>query len=199
MTLPAGVQHRNPDAMGRHGSMVPTYTATPKGDLHEGFIDLPKRLVKPFPLTNAWHEQQRTLEAAMSRWVEWKAKKGWRPVSKPKWQGPMDIPTATASDEMDGDRKRYWVSAMFVRTSPFWINTDAALWFRDQADLYAVDLMGNQTPWTPETVGKKVINDPNPVFIDGLKVAEERRHELGLERKDFLFGPLDKAVGENEI
>lgn len=194
MTLPNGTRHRNPHAFGRRAIMVPTNTASERGDWQEGFIDLPVRLCRPPKHSNAWHEQQRALEAATRRWEVWKAKKGWRLVSKPRWTGPFDRPTARAGMAMDEGRKRYYVIARFLRTTPFWLSEDAALYLNDQAMLYDVDIWKAGRPDSPMARGKDLIIDNDPTYHDALKDAEERRQELGLKRQDFQFGPLSEPM-----
>ena len=115
-------------------------------------------------------------------------------ASKPKWQGPYDRPTSRAGMETDGERLRYFVTARFIRIHPFWLNSDAALYFNDQAMLYDVDIRQPAVPSTGEETGKALIIDDDPVFLDALKVAEERRQQLGLKRKDLLWGPLNEPI-----
>ena len=174
--------------------MVPTHTASELGDIQEGYIDLPVRLCRPAKHTNAWHEQQQAFTAATRRWEEWKAKKGWRMASKPKWVGPYDLPTRRAGMETNEERKRYFVTARFLRTTPFWLSEDAALYLNDQAMLYDVDIWKPGRPDSPMERGKDLIIDNDPTYHDALADAEERRQELGLRRKDYLFGPLDEPM-----
>lgn len=197
MTLPTGVRHRNPDAAGRRSSTIPLMPADVRGDLKEGFIDLPKKYDRLVPHTNEFLARGKSFVEAFTRWCELMQKpKGWdwNKSIKPRWRGPYPLPTATAKDEVDSDKSRWYVTAYFTRSSPFWIPMEAYDWLWEQSTTFDVNLRDSAKPWLDLGRGKAVIEDNTP-FVNPLEVAEARRQELGLKRKDFLIGPIEEPLG----
>ena len=188
--LPGGQRRRLPWSDTARGLRVPLLS---DGDLHEGYIEVPKRLVKAPEHSNAALEFNRLVGERLQRWIDWKAKKGWEIVGLPKVSGPHDPPVERTGMEAKTEDKWYWVRAKFRRTFPQFVLLDDFLEIRDQAKRYGVDLNAPKPASTPLPEPVDEITDSDPPH-DPLKFAEERRQRLGLKRKDLLIGKVDEPL-----
>lgn len=187
-------RRRFPWRDGARGLRVPLLSS---GDLQEGYIEVPERLVKAPRHSNAALEFDRYVGEKLQAWLDWKAKLGWEIVGLPNVSGPHDPPVERSGLKPQTKDKWYWVRARFRRTSPQFILLDDFLEIRDRAQRYGVDISAPKPPSTPlaKPVGEIVDSEP---AHDPLKFAEERRRQLGLQRKDLLIGKLDEPLGIDE-
>ena len=187
--LPTGMRHRV------RSGMVPLLPGNERGDLHEGFIRVPLRLVKADVHSNERHEFDRLVAQSIATWADWKQKQGWFIQGTPRVRGPFDPPSASPTEiaadiRKYGPHKRYTVHARFTREYPKWIPRDADTWFQEQAMTFDVDLR-NQSPESPDEHVETAPHNP-------MEYAEARRQSLGLKRSDFLIGDLSEPLG-NEV
>ena len=196
MTLASGTVRRLPRGGNSRSTFIPLYPGHVDGDLHEGFVRVPQRLVKTAPHTNERHEFDQFIGEQVAKWVAWKEKQGWFINGTPKVRGPF-IPPSPRNEIVSpdvlkyGPHRRYHILARFTREEPQWIPRDADIWLREQAITFDVDLH-KQAPQSPDAKGETDIHDP-------MQFAEARRQELGLTRKEFLIGDLKTPLGEQVI
>ena len=171
--------------------MVDLWPADRRGDLIQGFIRVPIRLVNAPEHTKEKREFDALIESYLKRWAEWRAKSGWILKGEIRVNGPYDPPTeGPGMDPIDSgydEHKRYIVTARFNRETPLWMPIDGMLHIRDLADMYGVDLFTSDVKeyGAPERVAKHIDSPEAP--HDPMQFAEERRKKLGLKREDFLF------------
>lgn len=169
---------------------VPVFTSSPQGDAIEGHIRVPLTHVRTKPFTNQRHEFTQYIAASIKKWVEWREHNGWRLNSNPKVRGPFDAPTANAQAEKP-DYAIYTVTAFFLPTVRMTLGLDDAYELERRARVFGVDTSKPKPVATPLETGKNVIYDSGR-FDNPMKLAEERRKALGMERDDLLIGPLDE-------
>lgn len=189
MTFPTGTRRRLPQGGATRTSYVDLWPADQRGDLFQGFVRVPERLVGTKEHTNERLEFLSLIDANLKRWVEWKSKQGWKLNGTPKVSGPYEPPTPDAKsapvDEAYGPHKRYVITARFTRETPLWIPLDGMLWIREQADMYGVDLFDSGIKDTGQR-GVPHIEDDTPAH-NPMEFAAERREALGLTREELLW------------
>ena len=165
---------------------MPVLLADPRGDEIEGHIRVPLKWTHTLPFTNERHCLTNYLAESIKQWVEWREHKGWRLNSKPQVRGPFEAPTANAQAEKP-DYAIYTVNALFQPTEVMTLGDDDAYELRMRARRYGVDIRKPKKPSTPIETGKNVIYDSGP-FDDPMVLAEQRRQQYGLTRKELLIG-----------
>ena len=197
-TLPSGTHRRLPRGGNTHSEMIRLYTADECGDVLEGLIRIPLRLIHAKPDTNEKLEFDALIRKSLERWTGWKAKQGWVLNSVPKVRGPFDPATEMSGAlSPDQDVRWYFASAKFKREYPLWLPMDGYDWLWDKSTTYDIDLRAPRMPVHPLDRGKAMISDSGPAH-DPLKFAEARRQELGLKRQDYLIGPLWEPLDKNK-
>ena len=179
--LPKDTRRRFPWAESARGLRVPLWTATAEGDVHTGFLKVTKRLAEAQDGTDARHEFLTLLSRHIARWVEWKAKKGWKMEGRPRVRGPYAPPTAGPDVEAE-DACWYWISARFTRIAPEFVLLDDFLHLHDQAKRYGVDLNQPKPFQTPLPPSKAEIT-PEDAPHDPMAFAAARRERLGIRRE----------------
>ena len=189
---------------------VPLWTVEPEGQLFQGVIRVPLRLVQVPEHTNEALEFNKLIVDNLERWAEWRRRKGWMLAERPRVQGPFDPPEgdrigkfqeraekqigrsreATAVTEFDyaDEFKWYTCEARFTREEPVYARLEDMLELRHLALTYGVDPDRDPLPYTVLPEGKDVIDVQGG--LNPLVVAEERRQALGLKRADYLMGKL---------
>lgn len=167
-----------------------------RGDLIEGHMRVPLRLVGTKPHTNERQEFEDYIAAQVRRWVEWREHLGWRIDSMPKVQGPIDPPIDNPLAEVP-DWKEYHVRAYFRPTHPIYASFEDVYEIERQAKMFGVDLYKPKPVSSLEHKTKAVIEDNRP-FHDPMKDAEERRQQYGLKREELLIGPLSEPLAKPE-
>lgn len=190
MKLQSGAQRRLPRGGHTRTPMVDLWPADRRGDLLQGFIRVPNRLVNAPEHSKEAREFNALIESQLKRWAEWRAKSGWTLTGEIRVNGPWDPPTEGPGmplDEADEEHKRYIVTARFNRDTPLWMPIDGMLHIRDLADMYGVDLFTSDVKeYGAPVQTKRFIDSPEPAH-DPMQFAAERRRRLGLKREDFLF------------
>lgn len=165
------------------------FTDNPLGEWREGWLRIPKRLVRAQPNTNKKHEFDRMVREQLSLWQDWLGKRGWKLASKPKVSGPFDPPTRTVGEEPTEDEGIVIYSAMarWKQTRRIWVPFDDLLEMNRKAELYGEKPSADPLPWNDVRGGESGWFDP-------MKEAEEERQRLGVKRSDYLSGPLSEPL-----
>ncbi len=168
---------------------VELVTSDIRGDEIEGRMQVPDRLAYAKPHTNEHLELQQYIADQLKRWVEWREHMGWRLNSQPNVKGPCDPMVESPEAEMP-DWKLYFVHAFFKPIKPILAGFEDVIEQERKAAMYGVDL------WAPKPYSslqgqrtKQVIYDSRP-FEDPMVIAEQRRQQYGMQRKDLLIGKL---------
>lgn len=198
MRLPPGYQRRLPRGGHTRTPMVDLWPADRKGDLLQGFLRVPIRLVNAPEHSQEKREFDAFIEKNLKRWAEWRAKSGWKLTGEIRVNGPYDPPTeGPGMDPIDStyeEHKRYIITARFNRDTPLWMPIDGMLHIRDLADMYGVDLFTSDVKEYGASRAPASHIDSSEQAHDPMQYAAERREALGLKREDFLFEPLEKSA-----
>lgn len=169
---------------------VPMITPQPEGDVIEGRIRVPLRLVRTKEHSNERHEFDKLVRDSIKRWTDWRKQMGWEIASTPKVRGPYEPETLNAQAEKP-DWMVYTITARFrlvvVASMP-----EEDWWFINRrAAMYGVDLWQPAAVETPLAKPKAVIEDDGTPFHDPLEFAAERQRRQGQTQKDLLIGTED--------
>lgn len=179
--------------------MVDLWPADRRGDLLQGFIRVPIRLVNAPEHSKEAQEFTALIDSSLKKWAEWRAKQGWKLTGEVTVEGPFNPPTESPGmDPIDSsydEHMRYVVTARFNRDSPLWMPIDAYLHVRDQADLYGIDLRTSDVKsYGAAKAPAKVIDATDIPAHDPMKYAAERREVLGLKREDYLLDEVQNPL-----
>lgn len=195
-TLPKDVRRTVPYGRQAGACSLKTelFTDNPLGEWREGWIRVPKRLVRAAPNTNEKHEFDRIIREQLSMWQDWLAKRGWMLASKPKVTGPFDPPTRTEKDDPTEDEGIVIYSALarWKQTRRIWVPFEDVLEMKRKAELYGEKPSADPLPWNDVRGGESDWFDP-------MKEAEEERQRLGVKRSDYLTGPLWEPLEEGKF
>lgn len=188
LTLPAGQRRSFPWQETSLNKRVPLLPSDLEGEEHEGIIRVPNHLCGTEPHTNQRIEFEQLLADNIARWLEWKRRRGWHVVSRPRVGGPYEVPQGRVPNLADlvPDHKWYIVRARFKREVPAYIKLEDFLHQHDLARRYNVDLSRPKPIQTPLPAPQDEINDSGEMH-DPLRFAEERRRRLGINRKDYII------------
>ena len=214
LTLPTGTRRRVPKAL--QNQRVPLWTVEPDGQLFQGIIRVPVNLCNTEEHTNARLKFQELVTANLARWCEWRRLRGWFLGERPRVSGPFDPPGndrvrakayqshvegkigkarevgAITDYDYGGEFNWYIAEARFTREEPIGIRLEDMLFMRHLALQYGIDPDRDPLPQSELPESKDELSFEGG--LDPMKVAEERRQSLGLERKDFLFGPIKEPL-----
>lgn len=175
---------------------VELVTSDPRGDVIEGHLNVPLRLVGTKPHTNERLEFEAFIASNIKKWVEWRMRLGWVMSSRPSVKGPGD-PFKDSPDAETPDWKVYIVRAYFKPTRTILAGFTDIEELERQARQFGVDL------WAPKPTSslegqrtKAVIHDNRP-FEDPMQIAEQRRAQYGMKRSDLLIGDLREPWGDH--
>ena len=195
---------------------VPLWTVEPEGQLFQGVIRVPLRLCNTPEHTNERLQFSKLITENLSRWVEWRRRRGWFITERPRVQGPFDPPEgdrarakqfqshaekrigqngdAGAITDFDyaGEVKWYIAEARFAREEPLYVRLEDMLFMRHLALQYGVDPDRDPLPNSDLPEGKDELAFEGG--LDPMQVAEERRQALGLKREDYLLGKLEEPL-----
>lgn len=211
--LPNGIRRSQPWRDGTTTRYVPLESPA-EGELLEGKINVPESLCRTVEHTNERLKFNALIAANIERWVDWRRMRGWAIdwSFKPVVRGPVDPPTtsrnhqsfidrmtavvgkpinAAAIPEFDQNFKWYFVQARFRRTTPAYISLDDLLGEQDRAAIYGLDLTAKPERSRP---APSVIYDDPANYGNAMEVAEKRRQSEGLNRNDYLLGPLEEPL-----
>ncbi len=174
---------------------VELVTAGTRGDLIEGHMRVPLRLVGTKQHSKERGEFEALIAQQVKKWVEWREELGWRMDSTPQVKGPFDPPIDNPDAEVP-DWKEFHVTAYFRPNRPIYAGLEDVYEIEDQAKRFGIDL------WDPKPISslqnqrtRGVIVDHRP-FFDPMQDAEKRRQQYGLKRQDLLMGPLSEPLQE---
>lgn len=188
MPLPSfsGDQRRRVSYVGQAGATslkVPLHS-DPGGDMREGMFRVPRRMAHTAPDTNQRHEFEGKVRENFNRWCGWLEKRGWEYVAGTlQVNGPYDEPTFSPDDPSDEDVVQFRLLARFRRTSPLFVGLDDFTEIQRKKGIYGVG--DNPTPWS-------VVKGEDSGWVNPMEFAQKRREALGLQRGDYLLGPLDE-------
>lgn len=195
---------------------VPLWTVEPDGQLFQGIIRVPVRLCHSQEHTNARHEFDNLISKNLARWVEWRRLRGWFISERPRVNGPYDPPEsdrrransyqdhvearigksreaqAVTNFDYAEEFKWYIAEARFSREEPVYVRLEDMIFMRHLALTYGVDPDRDPEPNSYLPEAKDLIEVEGG--LDPMKVAEERRQSMGLQRKDYLFDEVSKPL-----
>ena len=167
---------------------VPVEMTNPAGEVREGRYQVPLRLVKPEPHSNAALEAKTFHTAMLKRWTEWLAKYGWELASTPQIKGPYELPTPRAGVETTNEYKLYVVHARFRRSGQLYVGLDDFLHHRDEMAHFGLVPEKDPMPWNDMSG----IGDTG--WVDPLKEAAASRERLGVKLSDYRLPGWWKAA-----
>ncbi len=192
-TLPTG-QRRYTRSYADFGTrpveLVPT---DPRGDVYEGWMQVPLRLVRTKAHSNERIEFDQYVAGQLKRWIDYRAEHGWAANGLPKVSGPFEPPKPNAEAETP-DWAVYIARAYFKPTHVILAGFTDVEELERQAALYGVDVWdARQTDSDAGMPTRSRINDVHTAPHDPMQFASVRRARLGLRRGDFLWNAKDFA------
>lgn len=163
---------------------VPIWHHNPEGEWIEGRITVSARLAHAEPNSNQAHERDNEFRKQLRAWAEYREKRGWTMVSRPKIRGPVTPPTATTRAHPNEDVIYYFALARFTRSEPMFVGLDDFLYQQDLMKLHGIAPEKDPLPWNDVRGGG------SEEWVEPLVVAEERRRKLGVKRSDYVIPEL---------
>ena len=204
-TLPSGTRRRRPKAS--QNRKVPLWTVEPDGEEYQTVIRVPTALSYTQEHTNERLRFNGFIEHWIAQWIDWRGRRGWVMTGEVEVTGPFEPPESDKAVQYaqhavktigqgvnaafqtsydHGDEYQWFMAkSRFRRDDPLYVGLDDMLEFRHMALTYGVDPDRDKPLVTPFPEAKDHLSFDGG--LDAMKVAEERRQRLGLNRKDFLF------------
>mgnify|MGYP001610048171 CR=1 FL=1 len=172
----------SPAARGLRVPLIP-----PKdGETHTGFLRVTPEMAAATLGTDLYQQKLNLLGTHLQRWVDWKAKQGWRLLGCPRWQGPHDPPVNYTGAEPE-DCVWYVVSARFTRDVPVYVLLDDYLEIESRARRYRVDLH-DPASWALPAPKDEITTAETP--HDPMVDAAQRREAQEMPREDLTIPDL---------
>lgn len=184
--LPPGVQRRFPWSDQARGLRVPLIPPK-RGEDHTGFIKVTKAMADAPLGTDLYQQKLNLLGRQISRWLEWKAKQGWKPLARPHVSGPWDPPVGRTGEEAE-DCQWYWVRVPMTRETPLYVLLDDYLEIDSRARRYRVDL-NDPASWALPKPKDEIITAEQP--HDPVADAALRRAAQDMPPEDLRFPEPD--------
>ncbi len=197
-TTPESNRHKRPWKASSRTPLVPLLDE--KGVEFEGKIVVPLSLCNTPEHTNERLKFNALILQHLARWAEWRSRRGWEMVGKPKVKGPYlpatgdrykthmfqaraeqvigKVGSARAITTFDQPEEVRWyfARAVFKRTTPSYIKLEDALFLQHLGEVYGQE------------------KDVDSGWVNPMQHAEARRKRLGLKREDYLMGPLKNPL-----